>query len=115
MRSVMIRPMQKLLNIAIETGTYHPEYGTAECGAHRSEFMCIALKTVSNIGLITDAEYAYAVDEIQAYIREYTEDYYTLCMVLEDQGKPNNFEARLAIYKDWANRPRWERNNADAD
>lgn len=114
-----MRSLQEIFNVAIDAGVYYPHYGgTAECGAYRSEFMCNALHSISGsfgVELITDAEYEYAVAEIQAYIREYTEDDCTLCMILKEQGKPYNFEARLAIYKDWANRPRWEHTNANTD
>lgn len=106
----MNRPIQEVFDAVINAGVYYPtSTGRAECGAYRSEFMCNALNNASGsfgAELITDAEYAAAIAEINAYIETYGPVVeHTLGCALRGRGLPHDFEARLAIYKDWANRP----------
>lgn len=66
------------------------------------DWMCASLMDARNRKLISRREYKQARDEIGDFL---TSEYPTLRWALEANGLPSDFESRLAIYRDWANRP----------
>lgn len=85
-------PVQDVFNIAIDSGVYSEETDT---------FMCVSLRDCYCYDLITRKE----LDKSLQEIREYLQDIYTLKNALIQNGLSWSFEHRLAIYRDWANRP----------
>ncbi len=91
---------QEVFNIVIDKGYY------AECilvSPGKSYFMCIALTLAYDNGHITTKEYNTALAEIDAYIDSPTTS--VLKNYLIERDLYYSFNDRLAIYKDWANRP----------
>ncbi len=86
---------QEVFNIVIDNGYY----GTG--ASHRSDFMCIALSSAYTNKVITKDELAKATDEIDDYLNGVL----LLRSYLRDRDLPHSFNDRLAIYRDWANRP----------
>lgn len=73
---------------------------------------CLCLSKAFDEGLITLVEMTDAHHEIETYIQELNtlsnqtiSDVY-LSRALEGANLPHEYEDRLAIYKDWENRPR---------
>lgn len=92
--------VQAIFNKVIASGRYS-ESGT--------RFMCTALTLCLRQCLLPHEEVMLAKNEIDQYIG----DYQTLGRVLEDSGLPFMFKDRLAIYKDWANRPKLLKESPD--
>jgi hypothetical protein len=88
---------QAVFNIVIDKG----HYGTG--ALHRSDFMCIALKLAYDNGHITTKDYNTALAEIDTYIDSPTTS--VLKNYLIERDLYYSFNDRLAIYRDWANRP----------
>lgn len=109
------RPIQEIFNIVIESGCYgeHEYYKPVNDDNLQSDdcywsedvrdFMCGALSVARHRGLISYMEADQAKTEIQKYLKPINRAY--LSSALKDTGLPHDFNARLAIYKDWANRP----------
>ena len=83
--------IQDIFDKTIITG-YYPKQG----------LMCIALQDAMHNGAITRKEAAYA----RYVIKRYLGDYITLGKMLHEHNLPFKIEARLAIYKNWAKRPK---------
>ena len=88
------RDIQTIFNVAIESGHYN-EHGT--------DWMCGALKQCTREGFITHLEYDIACEDIYKYLD--TTDCAFLETALRESRLPSKFKDRLAIYKDWANKP----------
>lgn len=74
----------------------------AEFYSEGYDWMCLSLEGARERGLISRSEYKQAGDEIGAFL---IFGYPTLRWALEANGLPSDFESRLAIYRDWTNRP----------
>lgn len=72
-------------------------------------FMCTALSLCLNHNLLTHGEVLIAKNEIDSYLG----GYHTLGRALEDNGLPYFPKDRLAIYKDWENRPKLLKESPD--
>lgn len=94
------RSVQQIFNVVIDEGFYTNYYESEMC----SNLMCVALSCAYHKKLITRAECLKA----KAAIREYLgDDYMFLQQFLQDNGYYFSFAARVTIYKDWENRPRF--------
>ena len=103
-----MRPIQEIFNLVIDEGLYALSF----C----QEYMCDALAEAHgglDEPLITKQELLAAMDEIETYLRKPYEDFpppfFSLEHALAYNELPHNWEARLAIFKDWENRPRLAR------
>lgn len=71
-----------------------------------SDYMCNALDYAASTGLITLKDASRARRAIRQYSGSGLRGYYgTLKCALEAHGLPGMRAHRLAVYKDWANRP----------
>lgn len=93
-----MRTVQEVFNDVIDEGFYFDESTYGKSARH----MCGALYYAWYNGHITEAEYQRA----DAEIREYLQDHAFLRYALEVTGLPHEYEDRLAIYRNWANRPK---------
>lgn len=93
------RTLQEIFNVVIDKGYYK------EFGVRGSSFMCNALFGAYCADVITRKEHDKALDAIGNYIDKYTSDI-TLKSALINLNRPYNFSDRLAIYRNWKNRPR---------
>ena len=112
------RSIQEIFNIVIESGCYgeHQYYKSdnkqyvyddeRDWSEDVRDYMCGALKVAFLRELISYDEFEYVKAEIQKYLKPLNLGY--LSAALKDAGLPNDFNAKLAIYKDWANRPKLE-------
>lgn len=75
----------------------------------RTLFMCTALAACLHADTLTYEEVLAAKNEIDHYLG----DYNTLERALIGAGLPRQFKDRLAIYRDWANRPKLLRKSSD--
>lgn len=66
--------------------------------------MCLALSYAYDKKVITLDEMLLAKKEINSYLMPFG----SLAGMLAFNKRPWDFESRLAIYKDWANRPRFK-------
>ena len=85
--------VQDVFNRVIDVGFY----------SEAMDWMCVSLLNARDVGLISVSEHKQARGEIRAYLPS---KYLTLEGALEANGLPCDFEFRLAIYRDWANRPK---------
>ena len=83
--------VQNVFDKVIQAGIYKEEYS----------LMCNALRRASVTALITPEEFHFARSEIQNYLGAFG----SLGGFLNFKGRPHEFADRLAIYKDWANKP----------
>lgn len=88
-----MKTTQEILNAAIASGHYRKESPAPQ--------MCLSLFNAWEHGVITYKEYKQAVIEIQDYIRGCA----FLATALAVNGLHSDRPSRLAIYKDWENRP----------
>lgn len=97
-----MRTVQGIFNVVIRKGFYTDD-------RFSTSFMCNALDTAWWDDVITGPEMFLALCEIRGYLRVLRKAGGRKCSALENAlelvGLPNDFEARLAIYKDWKNRP----------
>ncbi len=92
--------VQAVFDKVINAGYYgRPRHGNEHV---MSSFMCISLDRARNNGLITWDECTLAKTAISGYL---TECFSSLTNALAYNRHPFNITARLAIYRDWANRP----------
>lgn len=100
--------LQEIFNTVIDHGFYCEKelYNYDETGNYLSDtrdYMCGALFTAHRCGVITEKEFHFAERKIAEYLaltgRAFLES------ALSDSGLPNSFNARKAIYQNWANRP----------
>lgn len=91
----MARNIQQVFNKVIKDGFF------TEADTKGSSAMCLSLCSASIYGSITEEERLKAKASIQDYLRNYG----FLRGALFHSNLPCDFAARLAIYKDWENRP----------
>lgn len=103
------RAMQLILNDVIAGGYYAATEGGYTQRAKHSKFMCCAIQRAAYAGDVTAAEYRYAEGRIEAYLATASSEHITLEVVLKEQGLPWDYEARLRIFKNWAKRPKLNR------
>lgn len=84
--------VQDVFNRVIDAGFY----------SKASDWMCLSLVDAIDGGFISASEYRQARGEIRAYL---SYRHPTLEGALKANGLPSDFEFRLAIYRDWVNRP----------
>lgn len=87
--------IQEIFNRVIAAGHYSDWNGNGR------PLMCPALTEAANCGVITLAESIAAKQEIDKYLCGFG----SLGGMLHNKNRDYLFEARLAIYKDWANKP----------
>jgi hypothetical protein len=87
--------VQTVFDKVIDLGFYNQQQG--------SELMCRALKEAGRTGSISKEEFILANEEIKNYLSGFG----SLGGMLFYRESPWEFPARLAIYKDWENRPTW--------
>lgn len=75
-----------------------------DSGYYRHLGMCESVSRARVAGILNDQEARLLPDTIYGYL--IPTGYTWLFAALEANGLPNGREARLAIYKDWANRPK---------
>ena len=92
-----MRTIQEIFDAVIDGGYYANEFTPEEVSGH----MCVALTYANAADRITEAERHLALDEIQ----EYLQGAIFLSTVLSIRDLPYEHEDRLAIYRDWVNRP----------
>lgn len=101
-----IRPIQEIFDAVIDSGIYakdnrySPSCSTLE---DRRDYMCGALAVASAHGVISDDERLFAKHKIDLYLAISGRSY--LKQALEYYNLPSEFSDRLAIYRNWANRP----------
>lgn len=66
--------------------------------------MCHSLKAAARLGIITKDEFVFANTEIRKYLGGFG----SLGGLLGNKEQDWSFTARLAIYKDWANKPKFK-------
>lgn len=94
------RDVQAVFNKVIDAG-YYGELRPLGTG-RVCPYMCIALDRARNNGFITWDECTLAKTAISDYL---TECFSSLANALAYNRHPCSISARLAIYRDWANRP----------
>lgn len=100
-----MRKLQEIFDVVIAAKIYPRRVGDCLIS---SDYMCIALQS-SACGL-TQCEVNKALVSIGKYISVYhNKRVHTLFKALEVNNKPNSTLAMLAIYKNWAKRPKLER------
>ena len=87
-------PVQDVFNIVIDGGFYSQD---------NTVFMCNALHKAYWDDFISCRELVKCTEQIEGYIGRSRIS--TLETKLKHNSLPHNFEHRLAIYRDWANRP----------
>lgn len=65
------------------------------------QLMCHALKAAARHGIITAEEFVAAKGEITTYLKGFG----SLGGFLDYKSQPYDFETRLSIYQNWANKP----------
>lgn len=95
-----VTELQSIFNRVIAAGHYSD---TEREGTY--PHMCVSLDAAVRRGLITEHEYVLAQQNIRVYLSavEWSD---TLAGALISSDLPSDFEDCLAIYRDWANRPR---------
>lgn len=87
-----MKTIQGIFDAVIDRGFYDSKATT---------FMCWALDDALNLNVITKVEHHIATNEIQNYLNGWV----TLQSALQRYDLPHSFPDRLAIYRNWANRP----------
>lgn len=87
-----MKTIQKIFDTVIDRGFY---------ASKATIFMCWALDEALYRDVITKVEHHIAINEIQNYLNGWA----TLQSALQRHDLPHSFPDRLAIYKNWANRP----------
>lgn len=82
--------IQETFNKVIEAGLYNEKSG----------LMCHSLLAAVIQSVITVAEYTTAEAEIRTYLKGFG----SLGGYLDYKSQPYDFNSRLAVYKDWANK-----------
>lgn len=100
------RTVQQLFNVVIDGGFYSEDYNRWEEPFPPSECMCCAVSSANRAKCITDAEAEKMRRAINRYMGSLCFNASTLSTALRAINKPAWFNDRLAIYRDWKNRPR---------
>ena len=94
-----MKSVQEILDIVIIHGYFNSHFEV-----HRtSPYMCIALDCAAVNGVITRSEGHMAATAILEYLRPTGRA--SLDSALQQSYLPNNFERRLRLYRNWADRP----------
>jgi hypothetical protein len=102
--TIMARNVQQIFNKVIKSGIYKDtDFEGADSEGASSRYMCLALSRAKFVGVITKEDCDKASFAIDSYLRPAS--FVTLRGVLSYMDLPCDFSARLAIYKDWKNRP----------
>lgn len=100
------RTVQQLFNAVIDGGFYSERYFELGEPFPPSEWMCCAVTSAVKANCVTAEE----AGKIDRAINQYLHSMYiaagTLATALRRNDLPANFNDRLAIYRDWKNRPR---------
>ena len=72
---------------------------------YQGNLMCFSLAQASACEVINEEEYSMAKEAINEYLK----DAITLGVALKANGLPCEISDRIAIYKDWTNRPKLTR------
>lgn len=86
--------IQETLNKVIDSGIYRTN--------DFSSLMCVAIGRAVSLGLVSAKEAIKTENAICEYIKPYG----SLSPALFNNGLPYEFNDKLKIYKDWANRPK---------
>lgn len=89
----MDTPVQNIFNKIMDAGLY------------QGNLMCFSLANAVAGSVITEKEYLTAKAAIEMYICGAV----TLGVALVHNGLPHEISDRIAVYKDWANRPKLTR------
>lgn len=100
------RTVQQLFNAVIDGGFYSDALNRYDEPFPPSEWMCCAVTSANRAKCITDAEAEKLRRAIERYMISLCLGAGTLSTALRAVNKPASFSARLAIYRDWKNRPR---------
>lgn len=100
------RTVQQLFNAVIDGGFYSEDYNRYDEPFPPSEWMCCAVSSANRAKCITDAEAEKMRRAINRYMSSLSISAGTLSTALWHNNKPGTFNDRLAIYRDWKNRPR---------
>jgi hypothetical protein len=92
-----MRSVQAIFNVVVLNGFYPKKVN----GKYDNDYMCNALYDTWTHHNITSDEYGLAMGAI----KEYLGDFYTLYEALKTNGLPATASDRLAIYKNWVDRP----------
>lgn len=100
-----MRSIQDIFNAVIEAGLYSHDTNQTVMVNGRwftvDNCMCFSVASAINAKLISEDEGRLAYKEIDGYIGCYS----FLRSALMVNTLPHDFHSRLAIYRDWANRP----------
>jgi len=99
--------IQDIFNKVIALGVYDEDYtleveGLDYLGKYMCDALVVACYFLHGPNSLSVDEYKYAEDAIAEYIGDSS---HTLKGTLKDNGLDSSFKARLAIYKNWNNRP----------
>lgn len=100
------RTVQQLFDAVIDGGFYSATWERWDEPFPPSEWMCCAVTSANRAKCITDAEDEKLRRAIERYMCSLCLGAGTLSTALRAVGKPALFSDRLAIYRDWKNRPR---------
>lgn len=91
-----MRDIQTIFNVVIEAGLYPQQPSKTS-----HDLMCFSLSTGVVAKVISVKEYVFAKAQIECYLG----DYGLLAVALEKAELSGCIQDRLAIYKDWENKP----------
>lgn len=99
-----MRTVQQIFDAVIAAGHYTETYVPSVS----SEFMCLAINNAEYSGTITEAEERKALRSIEQYVYVVlgAGRGSTLLGALLNNGELTEFKDRVAIYQNWAKRPR---------
>lgn len=99
------RTTQEVFNIILDSGMYvsKPDYVEVD---ETSMFMCHCILYARDLNLITSIEEKQTIASIAEYIKDRPR--MSLAEKLKKNNLPNSYQDRLAIYRDWANKPKLE-------
>lgn len=90
--------VQDVFNKVIDSGFY---------SEHDVQLMCHALRQAEAASIISKEEHQLGKKEIISYLSGFG----SLGGLLDNKNHPWDFQSRLSIYKDWANRPSLKKEN----
>lgn len=100
------RNLQDIFNAVID-GSYYTNLCARTNPEGNAIWMCTSLTIACEEEIITAEELNKAKESIDKYLKHLGTS--TLQATLVLAGKPSNYEARLAIYRNWAKRPKLHR------
>lgn len=100
------RTVQQLFDAVIDGGFYSEDYSRYDEPCPPSAWMCCAVISANKAKCITSAEAEKMRRAIHRYMGSLFIGAGTLSTALRNAHQPAGFNDRLAIYRDWKNRPR---------